>query len=242
MEQPSEHPSKPLWRRLMPVAVLLALFGAFFASGLNQYISFEALREHRMFLTDFVAANALTAILLYILVYTLVVAASLPGATIFTVTGGFLFGSILGSLYTVVAATIGATAIFLAARYAFGDTLRAKGGKTLERILKGFQEDAFSYLLVLRLVPLFPFFLVNIAPAFADVKLRTYLITTFLGIIPGSFVYAQVGTGLGSIFDAGEEFTLGTVLTPEIIGALAGLAVLSMVPVVYKRIKGRKPA
>lgn len=243
MEQtvpPSDTPAKPLWRRLAPVAALVALFGGFFALGLDQYVSFDALREHRMFLTDFVAENALMAILLYMLIYTLVVAASLPGATIFTVTGGFLFGSVLGSLYTVAAATVGATLIFLAARYAFGDTLRAKGGKTLERILKGFEEDAFSYLMVLRLVPLFPFFLVNIAPAFADVKLRTFMVTTFLGIIPGSFVYAQVGTGLGSIFDSGEEFTLGSVLTPEILGALLGLAVLSLVPVVYKRIRSRK--
>lgn len=231
---------KPLWRRLLPLGVLACLFAAFFGLGLDRYVSFEALREHREFLQAFVAEHAAVAVALYILIYAVAVAASIPGATVFTVAGGFLFGSLFGTFYTVLAATLGATAIFLIAKSAFGDALREKAGGRVERLLDGFREDAFSYLLVLRLVPLFPFFVVNVAPAFAAVPLRTYVGATFLGIIPGTFVYAQVGTGLDSIFESGAEFTLGSVLTPEILIAILGLAVLSVIPVIYKRLRKRK--
>ena len=233
---------KPLWRRLLPLAVLAGLFAGFFVLGLDRYVSFEALREHRAFLQGFVTDNAVLAIALYILIYALAVAASVPGAVVFTVAGGFLFGSVLGTLYTVIAATLGASAIYLIAKSAFGDALRARAGGRIERLLEGFRADAFSYLLVLRLVPLFPFFAVNIAPAFAAVPLRTYMIATCLGIIPGTFVYSQVGAGLGSIFDSGEAFTPSSILTPDILIALIGLAALSAIPVVYKRIRRKKPA
>lgn len=228
---------KPLWKRLAPVVLLVGLFVAFFASGLNEYVTFETLRDHRVFLQEFVAENAVLAVAIYVALYTVVVAASLPGALFLTVFGGFLFGSIGATACTVFAATLGATAIFLVARHAGGDALRKKAGGKIEGLLAGFEKDAFSYLMVLRLVPLFPFFVVNVAPAFAAVPLRTYVITTFLGIIPGTFVYAQVGTGLGSIFDAGEEFTAAGILTPEIVIALVGLAALSCIPIVYKRMK-----
>ncbi|MDF1751079.1 MAG: VTT domain-containing protein, partial [Alphaproteobacteria bacterium] len=190
-------------------------------------------------LQSFVADNAILAVVAYMVIYAVMVSASLPGATVFTVAGGFLFGSVLATLYTVVAATFGATVIFLAAKTSLGDALRNKAGGRVDKLLTGFQEDAFNYLLVLRLVPVFPFFLVNIAPAFASVSLRVYVAATFLGIIPGTFVYSQVGTGLGSIFESGQAFTLGSVLTPEIIIALIGLAVLSVIPVLYKRLKRR---
>lgn len=234
-----ENPTKkkPLWQRVMPLLILAGLFAVFFALDLGRYISFDALRENRDQLQDFVAANAIVAVLVYMVLYAAMVSASLPGATVFTVAGGFLFGSILATLYTVVAATIGATIIFLVARTAMGDILRDKAGGRVDRLLSGFRQDAFNYLLVLRLVPIFPFFLVNIAPAFAAVPVRVYIAATFLGIIPGTFVYAQVGTGLGSIFDSGQAFTLGSVLTPEIIIALVGLAVLSVIPVIYKRFR-----
>ena len=228
---------KSVLQRFLPVAVLLGLAVAFFASGLDQYVSFEALREHRAFLTGFVAENLVVAILVYMAIYTTLVAASLPAGSVFTITGGFLFGSILGTGITVVAATIGATIVFLIAKGALGDSMREKAGGMIEKILEGFRQDAFSYLLVLRLVPLFPFFVVNIAPAFAGVSVRTYAVATFFGIIPGTFVFAQVGTGLGSIFDAGEEFTASNILTTEIVIALVGLAALSLIPVVYKRFK-----
>lgn len=235
-------PPKPLWRRLMPVAVLAGLFAAFFLSGLDRYVSLEALQVHRTVLQEFVAAHAVAAVLIYMTVYAVMVAASLPGATIFTVTGGLLFGSLLGTAYTVVAATVGATIIFLIARSAFGDVLRQKAGGRVERLLDGFRDNAFNYLLVLRLVPLFPFFVVNVAPAFAAVPLRTYIVATLIGIVPGTFVYAQVGAGFDSVIASGGTLSLSGILTLDVILALAGLAVLSLIPVAYKYLRGRRSA
>jgi uncharacterized membrane protein YdjX (TVP38/TMEM64 family) len=226
-------------RRLWPLAVLALAIGSFFALHLDMYLTFEALRENRALLSQFVAEHAVLASILYVAVYAAVVAASLPGGAVLTVTGGFLFGSIGGTLHVVLAATLGATLLFLMARTAFGDALRAKAGPFLKKMEQGFQENAFNYLLVLRLIPLFPFFIVNLVPAFLGVPLRTYALATFIGIIPGSFVYASVGAGLGSVFDRNESFSPANVLTPEIVVALVGLAVLAIVPVVYRKLKTR---
>ena len=231
-----------LVKRLAPLAVMAAAIGAFFALGLDQYVTFDALREHRALLTGFVAQQTLLAVALFIVVYATATALSLPGGAVLTVTGGFLFGSLGGTIWVVIAATLGATGIFLVAKTALGDTLRAKAGPALKKMEDGFRENALSYLLVLRLVPLFPFFVVNLVPAFLGVNLRTYMIGTFIGIIPGSFVFASVGAGLGSIFDAGQDFTLTGVLTSEIVTALVGLAALSLLPVVYKKVKARRTA
>ena len=152
-----------------------------------------------------------------------------------TIAGGFLFGQTLGTVYVVFAATVGATILFIAAKTAFGDLLRARAGPFLQRMETGFRENALSYLLVLRLIPAFPFFIVNLVPAFLGVPVGIYIVATFIGIIPGTFVYALVGAGLGSIFDSGEDFTAASILTTEIIAALAGLAILALLPVAYKR-------
>ncbi len=228
------------WARLLPVAILAAGIGAFFAFGLNQYLSFEQLRLHRGELMAFVATMPTLAVVLFIAAYAVSTAFSLPGGAVLTLTGGFLFGIWEGSAAVVVGATIGATALFLAARTALGDVLRAKAGPWLARMEAGFKEDALSYLLVLRLIPAFPFFVVNLVPAFLGVSLRNFVIATFFGIIPGSFVFASIGAGLGSIFDSMQEFSLMGALTPQVITALAGLAVLSLIPVIYKRLKARR--
>jgi uncharacterized membrane protein YdjX (TVP38/TMEM64 family) len=226
-------------RRLWPLALLALAIGSFFALHLDMYLTFEALRENRAELGQFVAEHAVLASLLYVAIYAAVVAASLPGGAVLTVTGGFLFGAIAGTLHVVLAATLGATLLFLIARTAFGDALRARAGPFLKKMEAGFQENAFSYLLVLRLIPLFPFFIVNLVPAFLGVPLRTYVLATLIGIVPGSFVYASVGAGLGSVFDRNEDFSSGSVLTPEIVVALVGLAVLATVPVLYRKLKAR---
>jgi len=163
-----------------------------------------------------------------------------PGAAILTIAGGLLFGQWYGSVYVVLGATLGAVGVFLIARTALGDALRRRAGPAIQKMEAGFQENALSYLLVLRLIPLFPFFLVNIVPAFLGVKLRTYVVGTLIGIIPGSFVYATVGAGLGSIFERNEEFSLQGVLTPEITAALVGLAALALLPVAYKKFRKAK--
>ena len=157
-----------------------------------------------------------------------------------TITGGFLFGSLLGTSYVVIAATIGATLLFMIGQTALGDSLRTYAGPWMQKMRKGFQDDGFHYLLILRLVPLFPFFVVNLVPAFLGIKTRTYVGATLIGIIPGSFVYATVGAGIGSVFDAGETFEIANILTPQMWLALIGLAVLAVLPVVYRRFKRNK--
>lgn len=231
---------RPSWNRFLPVAVLAAGIGAFFVFGLDRYLTFDQLRQHRGELMAFVAAMPVTAVILFVLVYALATALSVPGGIVLTLTGGFLFGIWLGTAAVVVGATTGATALFLVARSSFGDALRAKAGPWLAKMEAGFKEDALSYLLVLRLIPAFPFFVVNLVPAFLGVPLKTYVIATFLGIIPGTFVFASIGAGLGSVFDSMQEFSLKGALTPQVITALVGLAVLSLIPVAYKRIKARR--
>ncbi|MEQ1889732.1 MAG: TVP38/TMEM64 family protein [Alphaproteobacteria bacterium] len=228
------------YTRLWPVALLLAGLGAFFALDLDSYLNFEALRENRAFLTGWTAANQGLAILIYAGVYIAVVAFSLPGGGVMTITGGFLFGPVIGASVTIIAATIGATLLFLAARTALGDVLRAKAGPAIRRMEDGFRENELSYMFVLRLVPLFPFFLVNLAPAFLGVSLRSYVIATFFGIIPGTFVFSLVGNGLGAVFDAGGAPDFGVIFKPEILFPILGLAFLALIPVAYKRIQGTK--
>jgi uncharacterized membrane protein YdjX (TVP38/TMEM64 family) len=226
-------------RRLVPLVALAVGLGGFFALGLDRYLTFDALRDNRAMLMQFVARDMALAIALYIALYAVLTALSVPGGAILTVTGGFLFGAVVGTAYVVIGATIGAVAVFLAARTAFGDVLRAKAGPALRKMEAGFQENAFSYLLVLRLMPLFPFFLVNIVPAFLGVRLRTYAVATLVGIIPGSFVFTSIGAGLGSVFDKSDEFTLAGALTTEVVVALVGLSILSLLPVAYRKLKKR---
>jgi uncharacterized membrane protein YdjX (TVP38/TMEM64 family) len=228
------------WRRTLPLLILGAGLAAFFAFGFDDYLSFEALRQNRVWLLEQVESSAAGAALAYMGIYILVVAFSLPGGAIMTIAGGFLFGQWIGTAYVVVAATIGASVVFLAARTALGDLLRAKAGPFLKKMEAGFRENALSYLLVLRLVPIFPFFVVNLVPAFLGVGLRDFVIATFFGIIPATFVYASVGAGLGSIFDEDSELSAGDILTPEIVTALVGLALLALLPVVYKKLKAKR--
>ena len=240
---PTQSPStlKPFaWRRLIPVLVFVAGLVTFFALDLEQYLSIDALRQHRGALRAWVEVSGMLAALLFMAVYIVTVGFSLPGATVLTIAGGFLFGAVWGTAVVVVSATIGGTVLFLIAKTAFGDALRARAGAWLQGLEAGFREHALSYLLVLRLVPIFPFFIINLVPAFLGVPLSTFVLGTFVGIIPGSFVYATVGAGLGSIFDAGGAFSLQGVLTPQIVTALVGLAVLALVPIVYKKIMARR--
>ena len=223
--------------RLAPLLALLLGLGLVFASGLQDYLSCGTLRDNRLWLLDWVAAHRLLAILAFMALYAAAVALSVPGGAVLTVGGGFLFGTLTATAMVVVAATVGASLLFLAARSALGDVLRTRAGPWLRKLEKGFADNALSYLLVLRLVPLFPFFVVNLVPAFLNVSLRTYVIGTFLGIIPGTLVFASVGAGLGSIFDAGGDCSLDGVLTPQVLLALGGLALLALIPVAYKRLR-----
>jgi uncharacterized membrane protein YdjX (TVP38/TMEM64 family) len=231
---------KRLITRLAPLAILGAGLVLFFALGLDRFVGLDALREHRGWLADQVENNAVLTGLSFIAIYALVVAFSIPGGALLTVTAGFLFGTVPAAACVVVGATIGATALFLAARTALGDVLRAKAGPALRRMEEGFRENALNYLLVLRLIPLFPFWLVNLVPAFLGVTLRDYVIGTFFGIIPGTFVFASLGNGLGAVLDAGDTPDLRIIFTPDILIPIVGIAVLALLPVAYKKFKARR--
>ncbi len=245
MAEPTESPAepatrRPLWRRFLPLGILAGAIAAAFAFGLHDYLSYEALCEHSDQLIAWVNAYGFVAPLVYMLVYAIVVALSLPGATFMTLAGAFMFGAVGATVYAVIAATCGATIIFLAAKTALGDILYEKAGPGIRRMEDGFRENALSYLLVLRLIPLFPFWLVNLVPAFLGVRLSTYVIGTFFGIIPGTFVYCLAGDGLAEVIRTCAEFSVGGILTPTLIAASIGLAVLALLPVAYKRFrKGR---
>ena len=247
-------------KKSLPLIILAGLIGAAFYFDLHTYLSLQTVAENREALTGFVESNIVVAIAAFIAIYVVVVALSLPGGALMTITSGFLFGPLLGGLVAVVGATIGATIIFLIAKTSFGEPLAARAGPWLEKLRDGFQKDALSYLLFLRLVPAFPFWLVNLAPAVLGVGLTTYAVGTFLGIIPGTFAFAFVGAGLDSIIEAqqasfdacvadkgadgGCTFALdpGSLLTPEILIAFAALGVVALIPVVIRRIRDRKSA
>ncbi len=222
-------------KRALPLAALVILAGLAYTFDVHQYLSLEALRDNRVLLHNLVAENAALMGLAFITAYAAIVALSLPGATIMTLSGGFLFGAALGGTLTVVGATLGATAIFLVARTALGDSLQKRAGPFLSRMEIGFQENAFNYLLFLRLVPAFPFWVVNLVPALAGVPLRAFFFATAFGIVPGTFVYAAFGASIGELFDAGAEIELTHILSPTLLGALIGLGLLALLPVAIKK-------
>jgi uncharacterized membrane protein YdjX (TVP38/TMEM64 family) len=224
------------------LAVLLLGLAAFFVLGGGEYLNFDKLGERRASLQAFVAENRVVAVLLFVAIYATATTLSIPGATVLTLAGGFLFGVWLGGAATVVGATIGAVVVFLAARAAAGDFLRRKAGPAIARIDQGVRENAFSYLLSLRLLPVLPFWLVNLASGFVAIPLRTYAAATFLGIIPGTFIYAGVGAGLGSVFEGREQLDLGVIFKPAILLPLLGLALLSLLPIVWRRFRPAKSA
>lgn len=224
-------------RRLWPLSVLVAVPLFFFAFGLHEHVTPSALATYNEDLKAL--CDLWWAPLGFFAAYVLIAAFSLPGAGIASIVGGYLFGRVLGTGYVVAAATVGATLLFLVAKSALGDLLRRRAGPAIERLEAGFQENALSYLLVLRLIPVFPFFIVNLVPAFLGVPLRTFAIGTLLGIVPGAFVYASLGAGLESAIGQGEEIVLAGVLTAEVVTALVGLAILALLPVLYKSFKAR---
>lgn len=228
--------------RLLPLAVIgvAAVLGAVF---LKDVFSFEALAENRQMLIDFRDANYLVSVALFMAIYVAIVGFSLPGATIATLTGGFLFGTFPGALFNITAATLGAAAIFLAARWGLGERLAAKmdsGQGAVKRIKEGIDENQWSMLFLIRLVPAVPFFVANLVPALVGVPLSRFVISTFFGIIPGGVVFTSVGAGLGEVFARGETPDLGIIFEPAILLPILGLCALAALPIVIKALRGRK--
>ncbi len=228
--------------RMLPAAVLVTGLVLFFVLDLDRYFDLEMLREHRNGLMGRAEEFGLLAIILYTLLYMTLTAFSIPLGGALTVAAGFIFGTLVAAGCAVIGGTLGAIIVFLAARTAVGELLRAKAGSALKRMEAGFRENAFNYLLMLRLIPIFPFWLINLVPAFLGMPLRSYVVATFVGIIPGALVFASLGNGLGAILDAGGEPDLGVLLKPAVLFPLLALAVLALLPVAYKKIKGRRAA
>jgi uncharacterized membrane protein YdjX (TVP38/TMEM64 family) len=248
-------------KRLWPLLLLLAVMALVYGMGWHRYLTLQALVERREALRAAIESYPFYAIVAFTAIYAATVALSLPGAAVLTLAGGFLFGWLWGAIASVIAATIGAIVIFLIARSALGEPLAARAGPWLAKLRAGFQEDAFSYLLFLRLVPIFPFWLVNLAPALLGVGLGTYALATLIGIIPGSFAYSIAGRGLDTVIAAqraahqsclakmGSDaedlcpFVLEpkALLTPGLIAAFVALGLVALIPIAIKRFR-RKPA
>lgn len=240
-EPPSPAAAAPAWRRLWPLALIVAAAGLAYALGLHRLLSFESLGAHRAALAGFVAGSPVLAALLYVGAYVLVVAFSLPGGAVMTVAGGFLFGPWLGAALAVAGATLGASALFLAARYALAETLARRAGPLLGRVRDELRRDGFWYLLSIRLIPVVPFWLANLAPALAGMPFPAYAAATFLGIIPGTAVFAGIGAGLGQILDAGGRPDLSVIFSPGVLLPLVGLAALSLLGALGGRwLRGRR--
>lgn len=231
---------RPAWLRHLPLIVIgvVAAVGFF---TLRDYLSFDTLRDNRDALLAWRDGNIFWAALVFATIYVVIVAFSLPGAAVASVTGGFLFGLALGTALNVVSATIGAAAIFLAARWGLGqalsDRLDASEG-TIKRLREGLADNEISVLLLLRLVPAVPFFVANLLPALVGVRFRNFLWTTALGIIPGGLVYTWIGVGLGEVFDRGETPDLSLLWEPHVIGPILGLCLLATLPMVLRRRHG----
>ena len=225
-------------KRLLLIAAFILLIGAFFAFDLNQFISYEGLAENEAALKRAVADNPFVTAAVYMAVYITAVAFSLPGALWLSLAGGLMFGTLQGGLLIIISATIGAGGLFLAARYVIGDALRAKAGPALQKFETSFNRDAASYMLVLRLLPIFPFFIVNLGAALVGVRFPVFMVTTFFGILPGTFVFASIGNGISVVLQAGERPDLSVMSKPEIALPIVGLAMLSLAPMVWRRIKG----
>ena len=238
----AESMQSPGWRRYIPIAIIaaVALIGAF---TLRDYLSFETLRDNRESLLQFQRNNPLLLGAVFAAVYVTIVSFSLPGAAVASVTGGFLFGLPLGTALNVLSATIGASVIFLAARWGLGAALSAKieaSEGRLRRLREGLRENEISVMLLLRLVPAVPFFVANLLPALVGVRFANFFWTTALGIIPGALVFTSIGGGLGAVFDRGESPDLSLLWEPRIIGPILGLCALAALPMVIKAFRGGK--
>ncbi|PJF10392.1 TVP38/TMEM64 family protein [Pseudorhodobacter sp. MZDSW-24AT] len=227
------------WAKRLPILAigLVAVVGAFL---LRDQISFDTLARHRDSLLAFRESHFAFASLAFVAAYITIVGFSLPGATVATLTGGFLFGLFPGVLYNVGGATLGAIVVFLAARAGFGADVAARiegSGGAAARLQNALRENEWSALLIMRLVPGVPFFVANLLPAFVGTSVLRFAVTTFVGIIPGTFVFTSVGAGLGEVFARGETPDLSILFAPHVLGPMLGLAALSAVPILMKRFK-----
>jgi uncharacterized membrane protein YdjX (TVP38/TMEM64 family) len=225
-------------KRFAPLILIVLALAAFFASGLYKKVSLATLQDQHQAIRAFADTHVWLAPLAMMVLYAALVAISFPGAGILTIVCGFMFGALKGTGVVVCGATIGACLVFLAARTAFGASLRERAGPFLAKMQNGFERNAASYMMVLRLTPVFPFWLINIAAPVFRVPLRIFALTTFVGIIPGTFVYASIGAGAGVLLAEGKTLNLkGVLFKPEVLIPIAGLILLSLLPIALRKLK-----
>lgn len=228
-------------KRFIPLIIILAIITAAIQLNVLHYLNFVTLKQYNQQLTMYVHEHFWLAILIFCTSYIVVVMTSIPGASIFSLLGGFLFGSVIGTLFVVTAATIGATLLVIAVQLAFGDSVAAKIGNKVKFMENNLKHNAFYYLLSLRFLPIIPFWLVNLAAGIFNIKLRDFILATFIGIIPGTFVYVNIGASLTSVFaQNSDEFKLSALISPQILIALTLLGVISFIPVIIKSFKKGK--
>jgi uncharacterized membrane protein YdjX (TVP38/TMEM64 family) len=255
-------PAKPqlaraLLRRYGPPLLIVVILACIVAQGWHHHLTLETVVAQRDRFQQFLAAHVTVSVLAYVAIYTLLVALSLPCGLVLSATGGLLFGWLGGALAAIAGATLGATLVFLIARTAVGDTLSRRAGPWLAKLSEGFQKDALSYMLFLRLVPAFPFWFVNIAPAVLGVPLKTFVLGTVVGIIPATFAFASAGAGLDSVILAAKnehaacvarkgaeacplKLHASSLLTKELILALVLIGLVALMPVILRKWKQRR--
>lgn len=237
MESNAKRARYKLWVKLVIAFVFVGGLVGFFAVGGDQWLTLESLKARRAWLLSYAEHHYILMLFASVLIYTAFISLSIPGAVILSLAMGLIFGRWVGTLLIVFSATLGAVVVFMAARYLFADIVQRRIGGLAKRIIENFNENAFNYLLFLRLVPVFPFWLINLTvAALTPISLRTYALATFLGIIPGTFVFANLGQSLGRINSLHE------LLTPEIIGAFVLLGLFALTPLIVKKFQGKKPA
>lgn len=239
MTEPIEKKPSSIWIKLWPVYLIAAVMLGAWQLGAFQYLSLDTLREQQDVLKGFVSENLILAVAIFIAVYAAATLFMLPGALWLTIAGGFLFGLVGGSLVTIAGATLGASMLFFAAKTSIGSALRQRAGPFMARMEAGFNESPFSYMFALRLIPVVPFPVANIAPALLGAKYREYVITTALGIVPGVVAYTWIGHSVGASLDPDATQDLFGVVA-NFIPAFAALGVVALIPVAYKKITGRK--
>jgi uncharacterized membrane protein YdjX (TVP38/TMEM64 family) len=231
---------RPLWLRLAPIAVIAALFVALVASGLLRHLSLASLAGHRAALAYLVATHPILSLTSYFAVFFLLIVSCAPGPSVLSMAGGLLFGAILGGVAALASLVAGAVVVFLACRTAFGDWAAHRAGPAVARIEAGFSRDAFAYLLALRLMPVAPFALVNLAAGLARVRLGTFVLATLIGAAPSAFIYAGLGAGLGGLMTRGARLDASLFARPGIALPLMALAVLSLAPPAWRLWRARR--
>jgi uncharacterized membrane protein YdjX (TVP38/TMEM64 family) len=226
--------------RFGPAALVLAAIAVLAGTGVLGRLSIDSVKAHRGALLAFVHAHPGESLLVYLAIYVTAVALSLPAALLLTLTGGFLFGPWLGGSTAAVGCTLGATVVFLIARLTAGDAMEARTGPRVRALADEIKKDAFFYLLTLRLIPVMPFWLTNVAAGLIAIRASTFFTATLIGIWPVAVIYAGVGSGLGSLFDSGQPLSVHSLITPKVLLPLAGLAVLSVLPILYQRRRSRR--